>query len=404
MGFHKRNQIISRGPPSAGVSSIAINTPPAPASVAIPAPVSLPGIRPSPINGQPTTSTGTPSLDSLFAGHAGLPLGCSLLVEEPGTTDYGGALLRYYAAEGIVQGHAVTVVGFGEHWVRELPGVTGSAEATVRQSENLGRGERERMKIAWRYERLGAFGNGVGGSRAQSPIPTTSTAASPTPTAGIAGFKTPFCHTFDLTQRLSLPASTNLTFIPIPISKSANNPFPTILSRLSAHLAAHPKTPHRLIIPSLLHPALYPPTASAATSLLQFFHSLRSLLRSHRTLLTAMISLPTELYPRNTGLIRWAEILSDSVVELVPLPRRTAAKTPAVGDEEPQGLVKLWKLPVLGEKGGGVGATLGAGEDLAFLVTRRRFEIMAYSLPPADDDEAGAQGDEGRKTKVDLEF
>jgi elongator complex protein 4 len=123
--------------------------------------------------------------------------------------------------------------------------------------------------------------------------------------------------------------------------------------------------------------------------------------------LTLMISLPTELYPRETGLIRWLEILSDGVIELLPLPRRTAAK-PTAGQEEPQGLVKLWKLPVLGEKGGGVGAALGAGEDLAFLVTRRRFEIMAYSLPPADDDEEeqelGRRGGEGKGTKVDLEF
>lgn len=127
-----------------------------------------------------------------------------------------------------------------------------------------------------------------------------------------------------------------------------------------------------------------------------------------------MISLPTELYPRATALIRWAEILSDGVIELLPLPRRTASKAQGK-QEEPQGLVKLWKLPVLGEKGGGVGAALGAGEDLAFLVTRRRFEIMAYSLPPADEDEeeagpgaavgAGGHGHgHGKATKVDLEF
>jgi elongator complex protein 4 len=120
-----------------------------------------------------------------------------------------------------------------------------------------------------------------------------------------------------------------------------------------------------------------------------------------------MISLPTELYPRDTGMIRWVEILSDGVLELLPLPRRTAAR--GTGQEEPQGLVKLWKLPVLGEKGGGVGAAVGAGEDLAFLVTRRRFEIMAHSLPPAEEEEGegerkGALSETGKETKVDLEF
>lgn len=151
MSFRKRNLVINRGTPVAS---------PSPSFSAVPAPPP-PGVRPSPINGQPTTSTGTPSLDALLAGHAGLPLGCSLLVEEPGTTDFGGALLRYYAAEGIVQGHAVTVVGFGEAWARDLPEVTG-------ESEEGRKGGAERMKIAWRYEKLGEFGSGIGGSRGES--------------------------------------------------------------------------------------------------------------------------------------------------------------------------------------------------------------------------------------------
>ena len=116
-----------------------------------------------------------------------------------------------------------------------------------------------------------------------------------------------------------------------------------------------------------------------------------------------MMSLPTELYPRTTGLIRWAEILADGVIELLPLPRAVADR--GGKEEEPQGLVKLWKLPVLSEKGGGMGA--GGEEDLAFLVTRRRFEIMAYSLPPADGDgdEEGHEGHgHGKKTTVDIDF
>lgn len=152
MSFRKRNLVINRGAPAAAVA-------PTPVLPRAPPP---PGVRPSPINGQPTTSTGTPSLDALLAGHAGLPLGCSLLVEEPGTTDFGGALLRYYAAEGIVQGHAVTVVGFGEAWARDLPAVTGDHPEEGRKSGA------ERMKIAWRYEKLGEFGSGIGGSRGES--------------------------------------------------------------------------------------------------------------------------------------------------------------------------------------------------------------------------------------------
>ena len=70
----------------------------------------LPGTRPSPVDGRLTTSTGTPTLDTLLAGHVGLALGHSIILEENGTTDYTGSLLKYYAAEGIVQGHTVHIV------------------------------------------------------------------------------------------------------------------------------------------------------------------------------------------------------------------------------------------------------------------------------------------------------
>lgn len=60
-----------------------------------------------------------------------------------------------------MQGHAVTVVGFGDHWIRELPAVSGDAVVDEPRKNK----ESERMKIAWRYERLGDFGSGIGGSR-----------------------------------------------------------------------------------------------------------------------------------------------------------------------------------------------------------------------------------------------
>ena len=121
----------------------------------------IPGLRPSPLDGRLTTSTGTRTLDSLLAGHGGLVLGNSLLIEEGGTTDFGGSLLRYYAAEGIVQGHQVHVLGMHESWGRELPGLSDGASNRTKDE----RTSEERMKIAWRYERLGEFGAGARGGR-----------------------------------------------------------------------------------------------------------------------------------------------------------------------------------------------------------------------------------------------
>lgn len=152
MAFRKRNVALGRQPaaptsPNTGQAS----------SV----PEQLPGVRPSPLTSHPVTSTGTPSLDGILGGHSGLVLGSSLFIGEHETTDFAGALLRYYAAEGILQGHVVHVVGMGEGWVRELPGV---AEAKYQKkdtpaSDKVADGAaQDRMKIAWRYERLGQAG------------------------------------------------------------------------------------------------------------------------------------------------------------------------------------------------------------------------------------------------------
>ena len=139
MSFRKRNVVIGNPDSSQAVRQ---------------AKVLAPGTRPSPLDGRLTTSTGTSSLDQLLAGHAGLPLGTSLLVEEEGTTDFGGILLRYYAAEGLVQGHQVHVLGYGEAWRRELPGLASESKSKAAKSIAAPSSD-DKMKIAWRYEALG---------------------------------------------------------------------------------------------------------------------------------------------------------------------------------------------------------------------------------------------------------
>jgi elongator complex protein 4 len=140
MAFRKRNVVV--GKPS---TAFPLSESPAPL-----------GVRPSPLTSHPITSTGTPSLDGLLGGHAGLALGSSLLLSESGTTDFSGTLLRYFAAEGICQEHYVHIVGPGEGWVRELPGV--AEERSRDKSAAKTAAEEEKMKIAWRYERLGQAG------------------------------------------------------------------------------------------------------------------------------------------------------------------------------------------------------------------------------------------------------
>ncbi|KAJ4351547.1 Elongator subunit elp4 [Didymosphaeria variabile] len=392
MAFRKRNVALARPP----AESPASETPSSPASNPI-ATAPAPGTRPSPIDGRPTTSTGTPSLDSILAGHAGLSLGNSLLIGESGTTDYAGALLRFYAAEGVVQGHKVHVVGMGEVWGRELPGI---AEEKDKRKE--GKERAEKMKIAWRYEGLGAHGS----SRERgSPFPSTGDAA--------ADEAAVFCHTFDLARRLTLPVGSAIDYVPIP--RTSSSPFTEILRTLQKHIArSPPDSIHRLVIPSLLSPALYPPTASHPAVILPFLHGLRALLRKYSTRLTAIMTLPLTLYPRSSGVVRWMEILSDGVFELSPFPyshhESLATSAGTTKDEErPQGMFAVHKLPVFHERGGG-GSTEGLGEELAFTLSRRKFVVAKFSLPPLEGDteaqEAAVREASGNAMprKEDLEF
>lgn len=159
MAFRKRNIALSRTPetpadplspssaPSQGVAPLSPQRAP-----------TIPGVRPSPIDGRATTSTGTPSLDAILAGHAGLSLGNSILIGESGTTDYASVLLRFYAAEGVVQGHKVHVVGVGEGWGRELPGLYEGREEQKEKKAREAQERTEKMKIAWRYEGMGEHG------------------------------------------------------------------------------------------------------------------------------------------------------------------------------------------------------------------------------------------------------
>lgn len=154
MAFRKRNVAVGRQPAS----------PASPASATAQTPTQveqLAGVRPSPLTSHPVTSTGAPSVDGLLGGHSGLALGSSLLIGEHDTTDFAGALLRYYAAQGVLQGHMVHVVGVGEGWVRELPGLADSKyqqKPEPEQDKAADSAAQERMKIAWRYERLGQAG------------------------------------------------------------------------------------------------------------------------------------------------------------------------------------------------------------------------------------------------------
>lgn len=126
-----------------------------------------------------------------------------------------------------------------------------------------------------------------------------------------------------------------------------------------------------------------------------------------------MISLPITLFPRSLGLTRWIELLCDGVIELVPFPHAidtgpplSASEGNTSQEEKPQGMVRIHRLPVFHERGGGGGSgSGGVGNDLAFILSRRRFAIKPFSLPPIEGDQEAQHGEvEGGKAKVNIDF
>lgn len=376
-----------------------------------------PGTRPSPLDGRLTTSTGTASLDQLLAGHAGIPLGSSLLIEEAGTTDFGGTLLRYCAAEGLVQGHHVHVLGAGDVWRRDLPGLAIDVEP---RAAKLDAASPDKMRIAWRYEALGNNSGPVRGKccprtqqrckrEPESSSKTTLDAqASPAPSDEAR----PFCHSFDLTKRLETSVIRGQLHSSRPtdaMSRPPQLPFRAFISDVASRLkGSPPSSVHRILVPSLLSPTLYSSAACEPQEVLQFLHSLRSLLRQFPTRTTALVTLPESLHPRSAGLTRWMELLFDGVVELIPLQHRAQMGRGPTDEDKTQGLLRVHSLPVFHEKGGGLEGGW-AREDMSFkLSASSGMVIMPFSLPPVGDDDKAAEpsgrpaADSAKKQSLDF--
>ena len=388
MSFRKRNVVIGN-PASANTSA---QTLPA----ARPEKTLASGVRPSALDGRLTTSTGTSSLDQLLAGHAGLPLGTSLLVQESGTTDFGGTLLRYYAAEGLVQGHNVHLLGYGDAWRRELPGLDTGEKKSSRKGKSDAAAD-DKMKIAWRYE----------------TFEKTSTRGGPAASSGSASGspdESIFCHSFDLTKRLEsshIKGQLHATTVGDTVARPHQTPFKKFLAKITSVIeSSPPNSIHRVVVPGLLSPTLYASSSCRPQEVLQLLHGLRGLLRRYPTRITALVTLPVTLFPRSTGLTRWMELLFDGVLELIPLQHQSQMALEPGKEDKSQGLLRAHSLPVFHEKGGGLEGSW-VREDLSFkLSASSGMVITPYSLPPVGEEEEeskkAAKNGEGKKEALEF--
>lgn len=121
-----------------------------------------------------------------------------------------------------------------------------------------------------------------------------------------------------------------------------------------------------------------------------------------------MQSLPLSLHPRSSGTTRWLELLSDGVFELAPFPHSADAefatsRDPTTKEEPPQGLLKVHRLPIFHDRGSG---HVASDSDWTFTLSRRKFAIKPFNLPPIEGDTEAqlSAGGEPKPKKADMEF
>lgn len=176
-------------------------------------------------------------------------------------------------------------------------------------------------------------------------------------------------------------------------SKEAPSVFKSFIQNLQAKIQASPSSVYRVVIPSLLSPTLYAPSACQPAEVLQFLHALRALLRRYPGQLTALITLQSSLFPRNNGVTRWIELLSDGVLEMIPLPPKLGAAPPSSTSaskvqDQSQGILRVHSLPVYHEKGGGGAENNHFREDLSFhMSSSKGLVIQPYVLPPMEEED-----------------
>ncbi|CAN6674064.1 elongator complex protein 4 [Trichomonascus vanleenenianus] len=341
------------------------------------------GVKPSVQTSHPTVSTGSNDLDSLL-GHWGLPLGNMLLIEESGTTEFNSILMRSFAAQGVVHNRLgtsgktqIVVIGADENWGRELPGIykdkkelkrekieKEESKVSVGNLANSSSSSSKDMKIAWRYARQA----GTSVAAASRTIVDTS--------------KPDYNTKFDFTSRLvpaPTPASGEIEYIS---PAYATNVFAGILERLelTVNKAQQSNTVVRLLVPSLLHPALYP--LDATSQVLPFLHGLKSLCRRYASNVAVLVSFSLELFPRTTPLTRWIELTADGVLHLEPFPDSLLPEKDSSSEKINQGLLHIYKLPVTSERG----LMVKRLSEHAFRAGRKQFEIKEFGIPVEEPD------------------
>lgn len=341
-----------------------------------------PGTRISPSS--PSTaliSTGIPSLDDILGG--GLPLSCSLALLAPDNhSAYGELVQKYFVSQGIACGQQVCIVdddglllARGCMWTS----VGSSASSPpVNNDEDDGKSAQsdERIKIAWRYEKMKMF---------QTTVPSCNSS------------KDDYCHTFDLSSRIPESVvqdacdTNRLVILGVHADHDVKVSMTGLLGKIQDILSVSSETGlMRLCIPSLgsvqwgdVEPA----------DVLYFLYSLRRLLRQYPHA-CASVGLAPHICSEAWGGHGWIHKvgwLTDAAISMSGF----GANPSLVGlFPSHHGLVQIHKLPAphtilpasdkystLRGLSSSAGANAGSGENnLAFRCTRKRLILETIHL------------------------
>ncbi|KAI9501006.1 Elongator subunit elp4 [Coemansia spiralis] len=370
-----------------------------------------PATKINPHSAQLLVSTGVPSLDDVLGG--GLPVGGVLLIEEDRQTGYSGTLLSYFASQAVAARHKLCIVSADQdvdlaaHLVG-WPGVSRNSSGTIDASKSkvadIAKSEDgasdEAMKIAWRYQNLPKVNSDDNDNKDRNSQQTT---------------EVPFCDRFDLSLRVP-PAviekaqveildSDKLARITTSDSKHGGDMYKCVLDKIAtlieggySSLNALPPDVERNILRIELRSlgsGFW--RGDGSTSILQFLHALRGLLRYSYA--TCVVSFPAYLYEdmgTRLPLVRRVEHLCDAVIELESFEGGYASppdivarqmKEDADAKQEYHGFLHIHKLPRLNSMTASMGRLSllntggGSANNLAFRLRRKKFSIETYHLP-----------------------
>jgi elongator complex protein 4 len=356
-----------------------------------------PGIKPSIVlSNVQCVSTGTKDIDTVLV-HGGLPTNCSLLVEEDGSTDFSGVLVKNYVSEGIIQNrragkivnHCI-IIGMDSSYGTELYDVyAGGRKERKKKLVQAQEGKisvsninaSNELKIAWRYGKDAKLNK----DREESNNRSEEDSKYPE-----------YCHQFDITTTIRpSPGATEISYV------SLDSGYDYVLREVKSIVdrelqkGKNEEKMIRIAIPYMLNPMVYGCEEMIdLDEVTRFVFQLRKIVASYNGKITMMASMSSELYEDSNGLLDNLEaLLFDAVLRLVPFPHELNVLMEKVyktqREKIKQGYLDVLKVPVLS----GMGFMEKRMKEFAFKNSKSNFHVEPWSIPVEEEEVVESKAD-----------